>query len=89
MFGLVLAAIVFVTKLAGPDRSSEWPPLVDAAASAVVAFIWVWLFIPIVAYVGYLILTLVRIALRPARRPAPSRSLAQEERRSSGDISAR
>jgi hypothetical protein len=69
MIGSVLAALVFVTTLARPATTSESPPLVQAAAIAAGAFIAVWLLIPLVAYVAYLILTPVRRALRRSDRP--------------------
>jgi formate-dependent nitrite reductase membrane component NrfD len=90
VIGSVLSTIVFIATLTRPANSSEWPPLVAAAASAAVAFIWVWLFVPVFAYLGYLVLTPVRMALRQARRTASSPSLANkdEELPSSGDIPA-
>jgi len=64
IIGGVLAAIVFITTLTRPASASDWPPLVVAAANATVAFIWVWVFLPVVAYLGSLVLKAVLIALR-------------------------
>lgn len=69
IMGAVLAAIAFVAALARPNPSSEWPALVQAAFSAASAFVLVWLLIPLVAYVIYLLLTPVRRALRRSVRP--------------------
>ena len=64
IIGSVLSAIVFVTTLARPNTLSEWPPLVQAAAGAAGVFLTLWLFLPLVAYLGYLVLTPVRKALQ-------------------------
>lgn len=69
IMGAVLAAIAFVAALTRPNASSEWPTLVQAAFSAASAFVLVWLLIPLVAYVIYLLLTPVRRALRRSARP--------------------
>ena len=91
IIGAVVSAIVFITTLAQPADTSEWPPLVAAATSSAVAFVWVWLFIPVVAYLGSFVLKAVRMALRWATRTMSSTSVAEkvEEPRSSGDIPVR
>jgi hypothetical protein len=56
-----------------------------------VAYVWIWLFIPVGAYLGSLALKAVRMALRWATRAMSSTSVAEqvEEPRSSGDIPVR
>lgn len=69
IIGSVLSAIVFVTTLTRPDTLSTWPPLVQAAAGAAGAFLAVWLLIPLMAYLGYLVLTPLRKAYRRSDGP--------------------
>jgi hypothetical protein len=69
IIGSVLSAIVFITTLARPNTLSEWPALVQAAAGAAGVFLTVWLFLPLVAYLGYLVLTPVRKALQRSGGP--------------------
>jgi hypothetical protein len=69
IIGSVLSAIVFVTTLVRPNALSEWPPLVQAAAGAAGVFLTVWLFLPLVAYMAYLVLTPVRKAVRRTGGP--------------------
>jgi hypothetical protein len=69
IIGAVLSAIVFVTTLAQPNIQSEWPPLIQAAARAAGVFLVVWLLVPVVAYLGYLVLTPVPKALQRSSGP--------------------
>jgi hypothetical protein len=91
IIGGVLSAIVFIATLVRPADASGWPPLIVAAANAAVAFIWVWLFLPVVAYLGSLVLKAIGMALRWATRPMPRTAHAEkgEEPRSSGDLPVR
>ena len=90
IIGAVLSAIVFITTLTRPTGASDWPPLVAATTSAAVAFIWVWVFLPVVAYLGSLGLKGVGMALRWATRTMSSTSLAEDdEPRTPGDIPVR
>jgi hypothetical protein len=70
IFGLILAAIVFVQTLTRPaDPAAEWPPLAYAAAGAAVTFFYIWFVAPLIAWLGSVVLTRVRGTLRRLAPP--------------------
>jgi hypothetical protein len=68
IIGVVLSAIVFVSTVARPNPSSEWPPLLQALANAAGVFLVVWIAFPVIASLILGLASLSRRVLGPPGR---------------------
>ena len=57
IIGGFMAAIVFVSTFAREmSAPSQWPPIVSATAAAANVFVLIWFFIPLIAWIGSVVL---------------------------------